>query len=233
MRQIIALVLAVMMLCAVIAGCTQNKGGETTKNTTTAQTTTTAKQTTTTKKTTAAQTTTETTTEKKEPVTPTAKKAFEGNIGDILDKIVAKAKEIDASEYGIGSIACHHREITADIAVDILGIDDEEFAKLIDSAIESQPDGSWYTHSVIVIKFKDGVDVKAAAETIRTKSVADRCGCLTPDAWVGALTGDYMVFTISDSSICEAVYKAVCNLSACEVTRLDRENDWKRGGMFE
>lgn len=76
---------------------------------------------------------------KKEPVTPTAKKAFEGNIGDILDKIVAKAKEIDASEYGIGSIACHHREITADIAVDILGIDDEEFAKLIDSAIEFSP----------------------------------------------------------------------------------------------
>ena len=130
-------------------------------------------------------------------------------------------------------ITCHHREITADIAVDILGIDDEEFAKLIDSAIESQPDGSWNTHSVIVIKFKDGIDVKAAAETIRTKSIADRCGCLTPDAWIGALTGDYMVFTISDSLICEAVYKAVCDLSACEVTRLDRENDWKRGGMFE
>lgn len=223
MRKIIALVLAVMMLCAVIAGCTQNKNNETTNNTTTAKT---DKQTT-------SQTTTETTTEKKEPITPADKKAFDGEIGDILDKIVAKAKEIDTSEYGIGAITCHHREITADIAVDILGIDDEEFAKLIDSAIESQPDGSWNTHSVIVIKFKDGIDVKAAAETIRTKSIADRCGCLTPDAWVGALTGDYMVFTISDSSKCEAVYKAVCELSACEVTRLDRENDWKRGGMFE
>lgn len=223
MRKIIALVLAVMMLCAVIAGCTQNKNNETTNNTTTAKT---DKQTT-------SQTTTETTAEKKEPITPADKKAFDGEIGDILDKIVAKAKEIDTSEYGIGAIACHHREITADIAVDILGIDDEEFAKLIDSAIESQPDGSWNTHSVIVIKFKDGIDVKAAAETIRTKSIADRCGCLTPDAWVGTLTGDYMVFTISDSSICEAVYKAVCDLSACEVTRLDRENDWKRGGMFE
>ncbi len=230
MRKIMALVLAVMMLCAVIAGCTQNKNNETTNNTTTAKT---DKQTTSQTTTEPKKTTTETTTEKKEPITPADKKAFDGEIGDILDKIVAKAKEIDTSEYGIGAITCHHREITANIAVDILGIDDEEFAKLIDFAIESQPDGSWFTHSVIVIKFKDGIDVKAAAETIRTKSIADRCGCLTPDAWIGALTGDYMVFTISDSSICEAVYKAVCDLSACEVTRLDRENDWKRGGMFE
>lgn len=217
MKRIIAFVLAVLTVAVVIAGCTTNKNKNTTNNTTTeAKSTTTGKQTTT-------QTTT--TTEKKDPVTPTVKKAFEGEIGDVLDKIVEKAKEIDTSEYGIGSIACHHREITADIAIDILGIDDKEFAKLIDSAIESQPDGSWHTHSVIVIKFKDGVDVKAAAETIRTKSKADRCGCLTPDAWVGALTGDYMVFTISNSSICEAVYKAVSELSACEVTRLDREND--------
>lgn len=226
MKRIIAFVLAVLTVAVVIAGCTTNKNKDTTNNTTTeAKSTTTGKQTTT-------QTTT-TTTEKKDPVTPTVKKAFEGEIGDVLDKIVEKAKEIDTSEYGIGSIACHHREITADIAIDILGIDDKEFAKLIDSAIESQPDGSWHTHSVIVIKFKDGVDVKAAAETIRTKSKADRCGRLTPDAWVGALTGDYMVFTISNSSICEAVYKAVSELSAGEVTRLDRENDWKRGGMFD
>lgn len=225
MKRIIAFVLAMLTVAVVIAGCTTNKNKNTTNNTTTeAKSTTTGKQTTT-------QTTT--TTEKKDPVTPTVKKAFEGEIGDVLDKIVEKAKEIDTSEYGIGSIACHHREITADIAIDILGIDDKEFAKLIDSAIESQPDGSWHTHSVIVIKFKDGVDVKAAAETIRTKSKADRCGCLTPDAWVGALTGDYMVFTISNSSICEAVYKAVSELSAGEVTRLDRENDWKRGGMFD
>ena len=226
MKRIIAFVLAVLTVAVVIAGCTTNKNKNTTNNTTTeAKSTTTGKQTTT-------QTTT-TTTEKKDPVTPTVKKAFEGEIGDVLDKIVEKAKEIDTSEYGIGSIACHHREITADIAIDILGIDDKEFAKLIDSAIESQPDGSWHTHSVIVIKFKDGVDVKAAAETIRTKSKADRCDRLTPDAWVGALTGDYMVFTISNSSICEAVYKAVSELSAGEVTRLDRENDWKRGGMFD
>lgn len=223
MKRIIAFVLAVLTVAVVIAGCTTNKNNNTTNNTTTeAKSTTTGKQ-----------TTTQTTTEKKDPVTHTVKKAFEGEIGDVLDKIVEKAKEIDTSEYGIGSIACHHREITADIAIDILGIDDKEFAKLIDSAIESQPDGSWHTHSVIVIKFKDGVDVKAAAETIRTKSKADRCGCLTPDAWVGALTGDYMVFTISNSSICEAVYKAVSELSACEVTRLDRESDWKRGGMFD
>lgn len=223
MKRIIAFVLAVLTVAVVIAGCTTNKNNNTTNNTTTeAKSTTTGKQ-----------TTTQTTTEKKDPVTHTVKKAFEGEIGDVLDKIVEKAKEIDTSEYGIGSIACHHREITADIAIDILGIDDKEFAKLIDSAIESQPDGSWHTHSVIVIKFKDGVDVKAAAETIRTKSKADRCGCLTPDAWVGALTGDYMVFTISNSSLCEAVYKAVSELSACEVTRLDRESDWKRGGMFD
>lgn len=134
MRKIMALVLAVMMLCAVIAGCTQNKNNETTNNTTTAKT---DKQTTSQTTTEPKKTTTETTTEKKEPITPADKKAFDGEIGDILDKIVAKAKEIDTSEYGIGAITCHHREITADIAVDILGIDDEEFAKLIDSAIES------------------------------------------------------------------------------------------------
>lgn len=229
MKKIAALVIAVMMLCVVIAGCTQNKNNETTNTTTTTQTN---KQTTSQSTTEPQKTTEETTTEKKEPVTPVTKKAFEGEIGDILDRIVAKAKELDTDEYGIGTIDCHHREITADIAIDILGIDDEEFGKLIDSAIESQPDGSWSTHSVIVIKFKDGVDVKTAAETIRTKSIADRCGCLTPEAWVGALTGDYMVFAISGSSACEAVYKAVSSLSACEVTRLDRENDWKRGGLM-
>ena len=147
MKRIIAFVLAVLTVAVVIAGCTTNKNNNTTNNTTTeAKSTTTGKQT----------TTQTTTTEKKDPVTPTVKKAFEGEIGDVLDKIVEKAKEIDTSEYGIGSIACHHREITADIAIDILGIDDKEFAKLIDAAIESQPDGSWHTHSVIVIKFKDG-----------------------------------------------------------------------------
>ncbi len=131
MKRIIAFVLAVLTVAVVIAGCTTNKDNNTTNNTTTeAKSTTTGKQ-----------TTTQTTTEKKDPVTPTVKKAFEGEIGDVLDKIVEKAKEIDTSEYGIGSIACHHREITADIAIDILGIDDKEFAKLIDAAIESQPDG--------------------------------------------------------------------------------------------
>ena len=96
MRKIMALVLAVMMLCAVIAGCTQNKNNETTNNTTTAKT---DKQTTSQTTTEPKKTTTETTTEKKEPITPADKKAFDGEIGDILDKIVAKAKEIDTSEY--------------------------------------------------------------------------------------------------------------------------------------
>ena len=82
MKRIIAFVLAVLTVAVVIAGCTTNKNNNTTNNTTTeAKSTTTGKQ-----------TTTQTTTEKKDPVTPTVKKAFEGEIGDVLDKIVEKAK---------------------------------------------------------------------------------------------------------------------------------------------
>ena len=97
--------------------------------------------------------------------------------------------------------------------------------------MESKPEGSWNTHSVVVVKFKAGVDVKAVAEKIVAKTEAVRFGCLRPQAIVGGQVGEYLVFTTSDTEICNDVYKAVEELAGSGVTRTAREKNWSDSGL--
>ena len=110
-------------------------------------------------------------------------------------------------------------------------LEDKEFEDYVEAAVESKPDGSWYTHSVVVVKLRDGVDVKTVAEKIVSKTEAVRFGCLRPEAIVGAYTGNYVVFTTSGKGICESVYEAVKELSGTDVTRVDREKNWSDSGL--
>ena len=164
---------------------------------------------------------------KEELSKPETKEAFTGTVDEILDLIVKKAGELDsANEYNISTIACSHSVVDIDSCDTILGLEDKD-----EAAVESKPDGSWFTHSVVVVKLRDGVDVKTVAEKIVSKTEAVRFGCLRPEAIVGAYTGNYVVFTTSGKGICESVYEAVKELSGTDVTRVDREKNWSDSGL--
>lgn len=169
---------------------------------------------------------------KEELSKPETKEAFTGTVDEILDLIVKKAGELDsANEYNISTIACSHSVVDIDSCDTILGLEDKEFEDYVEAAVESKPDGSWFTHSVVVVKLRDGVDVKTVAEKIVSKTEAVRFGCLRPEAIVGAYTGNYVVFTTSGKGICESVYEAVKELSGTDVTRVDREKNWSDSGL--
>ena len=161
---------------------------------------------------------------KEELSKPETKEAFTGTVDEILDLIVKKAGELDsANEYNISTIACSHSVVDIDSCDTILGLEDKEFEDYVEAAVESKPDGSWFTHSVVV--------VKTVAEKIVSKTEAVRFGCLRPEAIVGAYTGNYVVFTTSGKGICESVYEAVKELSGTDVTRVDREKNWSDSGL--
>ena len=163
---------------------------------------------------------------KEELSKPETKEAFTGTVDEILDLIVKKAGELDsANEYNISTIACSHSVVDIDSCDTILGLEDKEFEDYVEAAVESKPDGSWFTHSVVVVKLRDGVDVKTVAEKIVSKTEAVRFGCLRP------YTGNYVVFTTSGKGICESVYEAVKELSGTDVTRVDREKNWSDSGL--
>lgn len=235
MKNFISVLLVLVIICSVISSCTAKKDDP--KNTT-GKTDITTTDTSTTKKTdstTGKQETTSTTeTTKPEPKPEPSDNLFSGktDIDTLLDKIIARATEIEKdNEYGIGSIECYHLAIDEDSCETILGLSVDEFKQYIDVAMESKPEGSWNTHSVVVVKFKAGVDVKAVAEKIVAKTEAVRFGCLRPQAIVGGQVGEYLVFTTSDTEICNDVYKAVEELAGSGVTRIDREKDWSDSGL--
>lgn len=222
MKRIITLLLTVAIIVCCFAGCGKTENDATTDATTEATT----------------DVTTEATTEATTVVEPiTVAEAFTGEIEAILNSIVTRAIEIDMAAwteeyeyYGIGTIECEPTPVDEDSCTSILGLDTDEFYALVDSAIESKPLGSWYTHSVVVIKLKDGVDVAETAQKIVMNTKPNRFGCLKPSSIVGAYTGDYVIFTASDESACNSVYSAVVELSALEAVRIDRENTWKNSG---
>lgn len=157
--------------------------------------------------------------------------AFEGTVEEILDNIVTKAIELDTEpEFGIASIECTPTVVDAENCESVLGLSEEEFNEYVEAAIESKPNGSWYTHSIVVIKLKDGVDVPTVAEKIVMNTKPNRFGCLKPRSIVGARAGQYVIFSASSETSTEAVYNAVKALSAVEPTRIDRENDWSSSG---
>ena len=92
---------------------------------------------------------------KEEPSKPETKEAFTGTVDEILDLIVKKAGELDsANEYNISTIACSHSVVDIDSCDTILGLEDKEFEDYVEAAVESKPDGSWFTHSVVVVSPK-------------------------------------------------------------------------------
>ncbi|MBQ0125334.1 MAG: hypothetical protein KBS59_03305 [Clostridiales bacterium] len=157
--------------------------------------------------------------------------AFEGTVEDVLSAVVTRACELNASrEFGMSTIECTPTVVDIDGAERILGLTDEEFTNYIDSAIESKPNGSWYTHSVVVIKLKEGTNVEEVANKIVANTSPSRFGCLKPHAIVGCFAGDFVIFVASDDDSCEDVFTAVKELSAIEPVRIDRENTWTSGG---
>lgn len=229
MKKIITFGLAVMLVCLALVACNQNTNKD--PKDTSSSVTTTVKDT---SKDTQKDSKNDTTTPKTPDTTPEAKAAFDGTVDEVLDLIINKAIEIDSDkEYGIGSIQCYHSPVDTDACDTILGLDDKEFNEYIEAAVESKHEGSWFTHSVVVVKLKDGVDVKTVAEKIIGKTEAVRFGCLRPQAIVGAYTGSFVVFTTSDKDKCEAVFEAVKALSGTEVTRVDREKNWSDSGLID
>lgn len=205
MKQFLTFVLALVFICGVFSGCSNTPSPNTDESSTKAETT--------------------------KPVDD--KDAFTKTAREVLDAVVAKAIELDTDkEYGIKSIACTDTPVDEDTCTDILGLSTEEFNAKVESAMESKPDGSWFTHSVVVIKVKDGADVASLAETIVKNTKPNRFGCLKPEAIVGGYAGQYIFFTASARSSCEAVFSAVQALSAITPVRIDRTNDWSGGGLL-
>lgn len=213
MKKIVCLIVAVAMLTLALAACGEKTPAE--SSTSSSSQTTSA--------------TTSATTEAT-PVVPDP--AFTGTVEEILDAVVAKAIELDDQEYGIGSIECTPTVVDEDRCESVLGLTEEEFAEYIEAAIESKPNGSWYTHSVVVIKLKDGVNVEEIANKIVANTKPNRFGCLKPRAIVGSYMDNFVIFSASSEETCEAVYSAVVALSKVTPTRIDRENDWSGGGLI-
>lgn len=164
-----------------------------------------------------------------EPEAP--REAFTGTIEETLNALIAKAIELDEDkEFGIGSIECTPVPVDADGCERILGLTEAEFAEFVDTAIESKPNGSWFAHSVVVVKLKDGANAEELADKIVANTAPNRFGCIKAGAIVGARAGNYVVFAASSETTCEAVYKAVEALSAVSPVRIDRENTWKSTG---
>lgn len=162
-----------------------------------------------------------------------AEAAFDGTAQQVLDSVVTAATELGKNqEYGMHSIACTDTPVTEDTCTDILGLSTEDYLAKVESAVESKPNDSWFNHSVVVIKVKDGADTAEIADTIIKNTKPNRFGCLKPESIVGCYAGQYIIFSASSAEICENVITAVKNLSAVEPTRIDRENDWS-GGMMD
>lgn len=161
------------------------------------------------------------------------KAAFTGTAQEVLDALIAKAISIDTDkEYGIGSIECTDTPVDADSCTDILGLTTDEFNSMVESAVESKPDGSWWKHSVVVIKVKPGTDTAALADKIVKGTKPDRFGCLKAGMIVGEYAGEYILLVVSDEALCEVVISAFEQLSAVKPVKISRTNDWSDGGFF-
>ena len=137
-----------------VCSCTDTKGTtESGKHIETSQ----LPETTVSPETTVAPTTTATKTpETNTPATPETteplneKDAFEGTMSDILGRIIEKAIVLDTDkEYGIATIECSDVPVDEDSCTDILGLSTEDFNNKVEAALESKPNGSWFSHSVV------------------------------------------------------------------------------------
>ncbi|NLM76632.1 MAG: hypothetical protein GX173_00905 [Ruminococcaceae bacterium] len=164
---------------------------------------------------------------------PSSLSAFEGPVNDILDRIINDtiAKNILVDEE-LKGITCYEKSVDPDSCQDILGLTPAEFTSDIEAALEAKPDGSWFAHSIVLIRCKDGSDVAALAECISQGTNPARFGCIKAEAIVTGYTGQYILLCASFQNTCDAIYTTFTELSALPVKRIDRENTWNGDGML-
>jgi hypothetical protein len=164
---------------------------------------------------------------------PSDKDAFEGTAEEILDQLISKTieKKVLADEE-LNAIKCYDKKVDADSCLDILGLTPDEFSADVEYAVESKPEGSWVTHSIVLIKGKNSVDIAALADQISKGTNPARFGCIKAEAVVVGYAGQYIVLCASFQTTSDAIYSTFSELSAVTAVRIDRENDWNDGGML-
>ena len=161
------------------------------------------------------------------------KASFEGTSDEILNQLISKTieKKVIADEE-LKGIKCYNKKVDADSCQDILGLTPDEFAADVESAVESKPEGSWFAHSIVLIKGKDGVDAAALADQIAKGTNPARFGCIKAEAIVVGYAGQYIVLCAGFKTTSDAIYSTFSGLSAVTAVRIDRENDWSGGGLL-
>lgn len=158
--------------------------------------------------------------------------AFAGTTDEILNDLISKTieKKVVVDEE-LSSIKCYHKKVDADSCQDILGLTPGEFASDLEDAVEAKPEGSWFAHSIVLIKCKNGVDAAVMAEKISKGTNPARFGCIKAEAVVVGQAGQYILLCASFQTTSDAVYATFSELSAATSIRIDRENDWSGGGL--
>ena len=146
---------------------------------------------------------------------------------ELLSKIVKFASEYDKdNEYGLASIRVEEHKITKDETEDVLGLTEDEFNKYVDEALESKVLDSWMNHSIVVVKIKDGQNIKEISEKIVKNTSPSRFGCLKASKIEGAYYGNYVIYAASDEAIVDNVIKAFKEITNNKETIITRENNW-------
>lgn len=164
---------------------------------------------------------------------PSEKAAFEGAADEILSLLISKTIEKKTvADEELNGIKCYNKNVDADSCQDILGLTPDEFASDVEAAVESKPEGSWFAHSIVLIKGKSSVDTAALAEKISKGTNPARFGCIKAESVVVGYAGHYILLCASFQTTCDAIYSTFSDLSAVTATRIDRENDWSDGGLL-
>lgn len=168
------------------------------------------------------------------PATTTGDKAaFEGQANEILDLVISQTiASKNLADEQLKGITCYDKPVDADSCQDILGLSPADFATNVVTAVESKPEGSWFSHSVVLIQCKDGIDVATLADQISKGTNPARFGCLKAEAVVVGYAGQYILLCASFQTTCDAIYATFGELSSLPATRIDRENNWNGDGML-
>ena len=179
--------------------------------------------------------------EETDPEQSETKTAFgDKDIETVMNELIAKAKELDTGEFGLNSMEDAEREmllcntkLTNEDCEQVLGLSEEEFGQYVEAAVENRlSNASFMTYSTVLVKLKDGADIKSVADKIVAGTSPNRFGCLTPPCILGGFSGQYVFFMAGEDVSCQALVDAVKALSALEVTEITRENTWSGGGLM-
>lgn len=161
---------------------------------------------------------------------PSDKAAFSGTVEEILKQLISKTIEgKTVADEELKDIKCYVRPVDADSCQDVLGLMPDEFAANVAAAVESKPEGSWFAHSIVLIKGRDGVDMAALAKKIANGTNPARFGCIKAEAVVVGQAGRHIVLCAGFKATSDAIYATFSGLSAVKPIRIDRKNDWSSG----